>query len=130
MQYGYWKVRVIQKHRIPTSVRHLVPASFVLLLTVLPLASLAWPIVAWGWLGLLGMYAMCSISTSFRIAAHTEWNLLPILPLVFACYHLAYGYGFLRGLWDFAILRRGAHRTYTELTRARARQLSRNTTVD
>ena len=25
MQYGYWKVRVIQKHRMPASVRHLVP---------------------------------------------------------------------------------------------------------
>src|SRR5712671_5833877 len=27
-QYGYWKVRVIQKHRMPASWRHLVPASF------------------------------------------------------------------------------------------------------
>jgi succinoglycan biosynthesis protein ExoA len=117
-QYGYWKVRVIQKHRLPTSVRHLVPASFVLLLTVLPLASLAWPAIAWGWLGLLGMYALCNLSTSFLLAARTDWKLAPILPPVFACYHLAYGYGFLRGLWDFVIFRRGAHRTYTELTRA------------
>jgi succinoglycan biosynthesis protein ExoA len=118
LQYGYWKVRVIQKHRMPTSVRHLIPASFALLLTVLPLVSLAWPAMVWGWLGLLGTYFMCSISISFLIAARTEWKLLPILPLVFACYHVAYGYGFLRGLWDFVILRRGAHRTYTELTRA------------
>ena len=28
MQYGYWKVRVIQKHKIPASVRHLVPGWF------------------------------------------------------------------------------------------------------
>jgi glycosyltransferase involved in cell wall biosynthesis len=118
LQYGYWKVRVIQKHRMPTSVRHLIPASFVSLLTGLPLASLAWPAVVWGWFGLLGMYAICSLSISFRIAARTEWKLLPILPPVFACYHVAYGYGFLCGLWDFGILRRGAHRTYTELTRA------------
>jgi succinoglycan biosynthesis protein ExoA len=129
-QYGYWKVRVIQKHRLPTSIRHLIPASFVLLLTGLPLVSLAWPAVVWGWLGLLGVYSICSISASFLIAARTEWKHLPILPLVFACYHLGYGYGFLRGLSDFVILRRGAHRIYTELTRARARQLSRKTTVD
>jgi succinoglycan biosynthesis protein ExoA len=117
-QYGYWKVRVIQKHRIPTSVRHLIPGAFVLLLTVLPLISLAWQPAGWGWLGLLGMYSICSISTSSLIAARTEWKLLPILPLVFACYHLAYGYGFLRGFWDFVIWQRRAHRTYTELTRA------------
>jgi succinoglycan biosynthesis protein ExoA len=118
MQYGYWKVRVIQKHRIPTSVRHLIPASFVLLLSVLPLVSLVWPPVVRGWLVLLGMYSVCSISASLLIAVRKEWKLLPILPLVFACYHLAYGYGFLRGLWDFVILRRGAHHTYTALTRA------------
>ena len=118
MQYGYWKVRVIQKHRMPTSVRHFIPGSFVCFLTVLPLISLVWHPAVWGWLGLLGMYSMCSITTSFLIAARTEWKLFPILPLVFACYHLAYGYGFLRGLWDFVILRRGAYRTYTELTRA------------
>ena len=29
MQYGYWKVRVIQKHRIPASWRHLIPGFFV-----------------------------------------------------------------------------------------------------
>src|SRR6185503_9369622 len=27
-QYGYWKVRVIQKHRLPASLRHLAPAAF------------------------------------------------------------------------------------------------------
>ena len=32
MQYGYWKVRVIQKHKMPASVRHLIPGGFVLLL--------------------------------------------------------------------------------------------------
>ena len=32
VQYGYWKVRVIQKHKIPASLRHLVPGCFVSLL--------------------------------------------------------------------------------------------------
>ena len=29
MQYGYWKVRVIQKHRMPASLRHVIPAGYV-----------------------------------------------------------------------------------------------------
>src|SRR5262249_37522272 len=39
MQYGYWKVRVIQKHKIPASTRHLMPGGFVFGFTVLPLAA-------------------------------------------------------------------------------------------
>ena len=52
MQYGYWKVRVIQKHKIPASVRHLIPGLFVLSLVVLALAA-PWSRVAarvgWHW---------------------------------------------------------------------------------
>ena len=43
MQYGYWKVRVIQKHRVPASWRHLVPPVFVATLALLALASLLLP---------------------------------------------------------------------------------------
>ena len=117
MQYGYWKVRVIQKHRIPASVRHLVPGGFILALSGLPLVAWWWPLAAWGWLGLIGMYAACSVVASFLTAARQGWALLPLLPLVFACYHFAYGYGFLRGVWDFVLLRRGPRHTYAELTR-------------
>lgn len=45
------------------------------------------------------------------IAARQQWSLLPLLPLVFACYHFSYGYGFLRGVWDFVILQRGLYPT-------------------
>ena len=43
--------------------------------------------------------------------------LLPALPLVFWCYHFGYGYGFLRGLWDFVLFRRRPGDTFTALTR-------------
>src|SRR5262244_2676614 len=50
IQYGYWKVRVIQKHKIPASIRHLVPGCFVLSLIFLALAS-PWSRAAlWGWI--------------------------------------------------------------------------------
>ena len=54
LQYGYWKVRVIQKHKLPASVRHLVPGGFVLSFLVLLLVSPVWPPALWGWLGLVG----------------------------------------------------------------------------
>lgn len=39
LQYGYWKVRVIQKHKTTASWRHLVPGSFVFTLALLLLLS-------------------------------------------------------------------------------------------
>ena len=116
-QYGYWKVRVIQKHQLPASVRHLVPGFFVLALTMLPLFGLWWSFALWCWLALLGVYIVSNASASLLTAARTEWRLLPVLPLVFACYHFAYGYGFLRGMWDFVLWRRGPTHSYSKLTR-------------
>jgi glycosyltransferase involved in cell wall biosynthesis len=124
MEYGYWKVRVIQKHRLPASVRHLVPGLFVGSLSMLAFTSLWWHPAAWGWLGLVGMYGVCNLVASCLTAARREWKLFPLLPLVFACYHFAYGCGFLHGIWDFVVLRRGPNRTYTDLTRSSAHLLS------
>jgi succinoglycan biosynthesis protein ExoA len=42
-QYGYWKVRVIQKYGWPASMRHLVPAVFLITMLTLPLLALLWP---------------------------------------------------------------------------------------
>ena len=124
MQYGYWKVRVIQKHRLPASVRHLVPGAFVGALITLLLASFRWPLAAWGWIGLTMTYLTCNITASVFTARRYGLNLLPILPLVFACCHLAYGYGFLRGVLDFVVLRRGARAAYKRLSRLSSADLS------
>src|SRR3990172_3535326 len=58
MQYGYWKVRVIQKHRLPASMRHVVPGGFLLSLAALGLLSLLWPTTAWAWWGLVATYCL------------------------------------------------------------------------
>ena len=117
MQYGYWKVRVIQKHKIPASVRHLVPAGFVLLLIVLPLVALGWRPSGWAWLGLLATYLVCNLGASVLTAAGHGWKLFPVLPAVFVCYHIGYGYGFLLGIWDFLVVRRAPATSFTKLTR-------------
>jgi len=107
-QYGYWKVRVIQKHRMPASWRHLVPSAFVLLLILLPVLSIR------AWLLLLIMYLAGNLGASVLTAAQYGWRLLPALPAVFACYHFGYGWGFLLGVRD---LNRAPSPSFTELTR-------------
>jgi glycosyltransferase involved in cell wall biosynthesis len=116
-QYGYWKVRVIQKHCSPASVRHLVPAAFVLTMLTLPIVALFWPWAWWIW-GALGMlYIVGNLAASVDAARRSGLALFPVLPAVFACYHLGYGYGFLRGIWDFILLRRIPAGSMSTLTR-------------
>jgi succinoglycan biosynthesis protein ExoA len=117
---GYWKVRVIQKHKVPASWRHLVPGAFVFALISLGLVgSLGMLISAPGTLsheaGHIARLVFYCLSAAYAIAAlfaaamsaRTQGPaLFPILPAVFACYHFGYGYGFLRGVWDFVISKR------------------------
>ncbi|HTJ00129.1 MAG TPA: glycosyltransferase family 2 protein [Dongiaceae bacterium] len=117
MQYGYWKVRVIQKHRLPASIRHLVPGLFLVYLLLTGVAGFFWPLL-WVAFGLaLGAYGFAVLLASGLTAARTRWKLLPALPLVFPCYHFGYGYGFLRGLVNFMILKRRAQAGFQQLTR-------------
>jgi succinoglycan biosynthesis protein ExoA len=105
-QYGYWKVRVIQKHRTPAALRHVVPGSFAASLILLALAA---PVLSPARLGLVaqvGAYLLALGSASVATAARVGWRLLPGLPSVFVCYHLGYGLGFLFGIWDFLVRRR------------------------
>jgi glycosyltransferase involved in cell wall biosynthesis len=117
VQYGYWKVPLIQKHKIPASPRHLVPACFVLSLFTLPLMALWWPPALSVWLVLLSTYSASNLVASVITAAGKQHVFLPLLPVVFTCYHIAYGYGFLRGICDFIIFRCKPSLGRTRLTR-------------
>jgi len=105
-QYGYWKVRVIQKHRLPASWRHLAPAAFLLTMMVLLCASLFSALALRAAAFVAVGYVLGNLAASGITASRTKVSLLPVLPPVFACFHLGYGYGFLRGVWDFAVMRR------------------------
>jgi succinoglycan biosynthesis protein ExoA len=117
---GYWKVRVIQKHKLPASWRHLVPGAFVFGLCGLGVLGLLGILMgapgSWGYdLGHGALWACGAISALYTVAVFGAaaltgrkhgWRLVPILPAVFACYHFGYGCGFLQGLWDFVVRRR------------------------
>jgi glycosyltransferase involved in cell wall biosynthesis len=116
-QYGYWKVRVIQKHRMPASPRHLVPALFIFLFAVLSIASVWSALARAGTMALAAAYIIGNLLASADTARRSEWRLWPLMPVVFACYHIGYAVGFLHGVWDLGILRRRPRRAYTMLTR-------------
>jgi succinoglycan biosynthesis protein ExoA len=117
MQYGYWKTLVIRKHRMPASFRHLVPGSFVASLCLLMVLGLFWSPALWGGIGLALSYCAAGLILSLFVAARTQWVLLPVLPIVVGCFHLAYGYGFLRGVLDLVLLQNAPGTQFVQLTR-------------
>ena len=126
-QYGYWKVRIMQKHGRTPAIRQYVPSVFVAGLVVLVAAALATGLVAPqplatitrdALVAVLASYALILVIASVTTAAGYGWSLLPVLPLTFASYHTGYGVGFLTGIYDFLIRRRTQPRaSMAELTR-------------
>jgi succinoglycan biosynthesis protein ExoA len=128
-QYGFWKVAVIRKHRIPGSIRHVVPIAFVLaniFLLLGILVSVATGAKPWlwltggAWLAMISLYSAVILLASFLAAKERGWFLFPYLPPVFATYHFSYGLGFLAGLrWYFTkpVAGLAGQSMYTRLSR-------------
>lgn len=117
-QYGYWKIPVIRKHRLPASPRHLVPFAFVLTLALLAATAPLWPPAGVAGLALLAIYfvaALASATGSSRLLVNPRETLT--IAMAFACMHFGYGIGFGHGLLDFVVLGKGPHDAMTRLTR-------------
>lgn len=100
-QYGFWKVRVLQKHPRQMSLRQFVPLAFVIALT---LTFVLCVVVSWGWLTLsilLAVYLLANLAASIITASGQGFTKVLLLPLAFAIIHLSYGLGFLVGLFSF-----------------------------
>lgn len=90
-QYGLYKPLVLKKVKSGMRLRHFIPAVFVLYLSSLPLA-----IWLWWWVLPLCLYVVLSFYFSLR--AQAPWPVRCRMPLVFPTLHIAYGWGFLRGI--------------------------------
>jgi succinoglycan biosynthesis protein ExoA len=100
-QYGYWKVRVLQKHPLQMSARQFVPPAFVSVLlggAILAPFSRVFRVL---WLLALGLYGAANLASSYSVAKKTKPEYMSKLPVIFAILHVAYGWGFLRGLVKF-----------------------------
>jgi len=93
-RYGNWKFKVLVKHPASTRPRHLVAPAFVAALMggaiLAPISSAIKRL----WKLVLVSYALVNGMASVWQARRDGWALLPRLPLVFACIHIAWGSGF------------------------------------
>ena len=104
-QYGFWKVRVIQKHKKPAAFRHLIPLLFVLFLIVGGLLSMFSKFIAIPFLIILSLYAIMDLVFSFKISSAKKFGYFKYLILTFPILHISYGLGFLLGIFNFYIFK-------------------------
>lgn len=99
-QYGFWKVRVFQKHPTMMRWRHFAPSVFVLIGTGCGIWAVLSAWGRWAFAAGLAAYLGASFLAPVREAISARERLL--LPVVYFCLHAGYGAGFLAGLVRFA----------------------------
>jgi len=104
-QYGFWRIRTLQKHKKPASFRQLVPLIFVLSLLLPGLAGFLWKPL-WILLAIeVALYVLGLLVGALDVGRKSGWKYAPLAPAVFAILHSAYGLGCLWGVVRFSILR-------------------------
>jgi succinoglycan biosynthesis protein ExoA len=101
-RYGYWKVRVMQKHPGQMRSRQFVPPIFVATLLVALLLAAFSTLGQILFLTVLGSYLLANCAASLITARKSSWRYLPGLIATFAILHVGYGLGFLTGLARFS----------------------------
>ena len=103
-QYGYWKVYVNRKHNTVTTIRQLIPALWILFLCLGFLSCFVHPAVTIIFLSGVLFY----LFVSMVFAVKTAGNITQTGKILWAFWilHFSYGSGYLKGIWDFLILRR------------------------
>ena len=100
-QYGYWKVRILQKHPHQMQWRQFVPALFVSGLILLSIISAVLPRIGVPLLvGTLSTYTIV-VGLASVLLTIRSFRLAPAVAVSFFVLHFSYGLGFLRGLIAF-----------------------------
>ena len=101
-RYGFWKVRVMQKHPRQMRWSHFAPAAFAAALA----GSALWALFDVSGRVVLGsvaaLYLAANLAASVLAAARAGSRDAGLLPVAYAILHLSYGVGFLCGLIRFA----------------------------
>ncbi len=98
MQYGYWKVTVIEKHAQQASFRHILPALFVAGLLVLSVLAPFHGHASTGLLMYLVSYLVAVGVEVFQLTRKEDLRLWPGVVAAIVLIHVSFGIGFLISL--------------------------------
>lgn len=109
-QYGYWKVRVMQKHPRQMRWRQFVPPVFVAGLLGSTIPGLFFRPFRWLAAAIIGLYLVADMFASLSLGREHGHRYIPRLLIIHPVLHLSYGLGFLAGLLNYASLRQSGTR--------------------
>jgi GT2 family glycosyltransferase len=98
VQYSFWRIPVIRKHRRPTTKRQIVPPVFFLAMLVLLVAGLALK-NPWVALALPATYAATLLLLGLSLVPRAGFPVGLLVPVAIATMHLAYALGIGYGLF-------------------------------
>jgi len=99
--YGFWQIAFLKKHKIPISIRQLIPFIFFSFIAILSIVSI---IIGNKWVGLIlptiygGILFLASIPVLFKNGIRVAAN----FPLAIFILHFSYAIGFFFGLFKFS----------------------------
>jgi glycosyltransferase involved in cell wall biosynthesis len=106
LQYGYYKPLVVKKVGKVFTLRQLVPPLFVSVLAVSLIFSIFSHYFLWLFICIGFVYGVLSLLFSLKISRQASLKYCCVLPLVFAIVHFGWASGYLKGIWDFIILKK------------------------
>lgn len=99
--YGYWKIRVLQKHFKMMQLRQFVPPAFVFSLITTGILGIFSNPMLFVFFSVILMYMVTALFVSFTISIKREFKYFTVLPIIFTILHVSYGLGFLWGFIKF-----------------------------
>jgi glycosyltransferase involved in cell wall biosynthesis len=103
-QYGFWRIRTIQKHGQPATLRQLAPMLLVLSLLGFGILSFVHPLFGWLLAAELSVYALGLVAGMIDVGRKSFFKYTVIAPLIFTILHFGYGIGSLWGIVRFLLL--------------------------
>ena len=105
IQYGFWRMRTLQKHGKPAVFRQIVPVLFVLTIMALAGLGLVSPLFWWALVALMVLYTLGLLYGAADVGRQAGFKCALAAPLVFMIIHFGYGMGTLWGMIRFVFLR-------------------------
>jgi len=105
-QYGYFKPLVAKKVGSVLTWRQLMPTIFISSLFITAIFSFLVTKVAWIFFIIIILYVVTNLIVSLNIAIKKCFKCFLFLPIIFTILHFSYGFGYLKGIWDFIVLKR------------------------
>ena len=118
-QYGYFKPLVAHKVGGVLTWRQTIPAVFVGALITSGILSFITISFQWIFLFIILFYLFTNFTFSFLIGKKKGLTLFLMLPFIFPVIHVAYGLGYLKGIFDFTILRKHRQKNLADVPSTR-----------